>query len=169
MNQPQSDWSRRLWAKDASLWTGADEDKWLGWLQAGHGEAVDLGALLAFQGRVKASAYSHALLLGMGGSSLGPEVLGQTFGAAAGFPRLVVLDSTNPEQIIRTETIIDPMRTLYIVASKSGATLEPDILHRYFWERAVGAMGPEAAGSRFVAITDPGSKLEATAKRDGFG
>ena len=162
-------WSRRLWAKDASLWTGGDEARWLGWLAAGHGAAVDMAALAAFQTQVKAAGYDHALLLGMGGSSLGPEVLAQTFGAAPGFPKLMVLDSTDPGQISRTEALIDPARTLYIVASKSGSTLEPDILCRYFWAKAQAALGAGRAGAQFVAITDPGSKLEATARRDGFG
>ena len=162
------DWSRRLWAKDASLWTGGDEARWMGWLAAGHGAAVDLPALLDFQAQVKASGYTHTLLLGMGGSSLGPEVLSQTFGAAPGFPRLIILDSTDPAQIARTEEMIDAATTLYIVASKSGSTLEPDILHRYFWAKAEAALGKGRAGTRFVAITDPGSKLEATARRDRF-
>ena len=161
-------WTRRMWAKDASLWAGGDADKWLGWLAAARGEAVDAAALEAFGAAVKAGGYSHALLLGMGGSSLGPEVLSKTFGAASGYPQLLVLDSTDPDQIARVEAIIDPASTLFIVSSKSGTTLEPDILHRYFFEVAKKAVGLERAGSRFVAVTDPGSKLEATAKADGF-
>jgi transaldolase/glucose-6-phosphate isomerase len=161
-------WSRRLWAKDASLWTGADEAKWLGWLAAADGGRADLAALEAFAAEVAGAGFIHAVLLGMGGSSLGPEVLAETFGARPGHPQLLVLDSTDPDQIGRIEAEIDPARTLFIVASKSGTTLEPDILHRYFFERVVQAVGAGAAGSHFVAITDPGSRLEQTAREQGF-
>ena len=161
-------WARRLWAHDASLWTGADEGKWLGWLGAARGEGVDLEALEAFQAEVSAAGFIHALLLGMGGSSLGPEVLAETFGTRPDHPKLLVLDSTDPHQIRRFEAQIDPARTLFIVASKSGSTLEPDILHRHFYEAACKAVGPERAGGQFVAITDPGSKLEAVAREQGF-
>ena len=160
-------WIDRLWARDASLWTGGEEAKWLKWLDAAEGGCVDLVALKAFQSEVAAGGFAHVLLLGMGGSSLGPEVLAQTFGAQAGFPQLLVLDSTDPDQIRRFQALIDPKSTLFVVSSKSGTTLEPDILHRHFWAVAQGALG-EGAGAHFVAVTDPGSKLEATAKADGF-
>jgi transaldolase/glucose-6-phosphate isomerase len=161
-------WIRRLWAGDASLWTGADENKWMGWLAAGSGGAVDFDALAALAARVKAGGFGHALLLGMGGSSLGPEVLAVTFGPAAGHPPLLVLDSTDPDQIARIEAVIDPARTLFIVSSKSGSTLEPDILHRYFYAKAEAALGKGKAGAHFIAVTDPGSNLEKSAKADGF-
>jgi len=161
-------WTRRLWAGDAGLWTGKDENKWLGWLTAGGGGAVDFSALEGLRDEVKAAGYSHALLLGMGGSSLGPEVLAKTFGSERGFPELLVLDSTDPDQIARIQGAIDPARTLYIVSSKSGSTLEPDILHRYFFALAERALGTGKAGARFIAVTDPGSQLEETARRDGF-
>ena len=160
-------WIDRLWARDASLWTGGEEARWLKWLDAAEGRCVDLVALKAFQSEVAAGGFAHVLLLGMGGSSLGPEVLAQTFGAQAGFPQLLVLDSTDPDQIRRFQALIDPKSTLFVVSSKSGTTLEPDILHRHFWAVAQGALG-EGAGAHFVAVTDPGSKLEATAKADGF-
>ncbi|MEO8926537.1 MAG: bifunctional transaldolase/phosoglucose isomerase, partial [Caulobacteraceae bacterium] len=161
-------WTRRLWAGDASLWTGADEAKWLGWLAAASGGSVDFAALEGLRDEVKAAGWSHALLLGMGGSSLGPEVLAKTFGAAPGYPELLVLDSTDPAQIARVEAAIDPARTLFIVSSKSGTTLEPDVLHRYFFAVAEKALGVGKAGARFVAVTDPGSALEATARQGGF-
>ena len=161
-------WPRRLWAGDASLWTGADEASWLGWLAAARGERVDLAALEAFQAEVVEAGFVHVLLLGMGGSSLGPEVLAETFGTQAGHPKLLVLDSTDPVQIARFETQIDLARTLFIVASKSGSTLEPDILHRYFHAKVSKLVGEGRAGSHFVAITDPGSKLETAAKAQGF-
>jgi transaldolase/glucose-6-phosphate isomerase len=163
----QERWAERLWAKDASLWTNQDEAKWLKWLDAGEGACTDLVALRAFQAEVREAGFAHVLLLGMGGSSLGPEVLAQTFGAQAGFPQLLVLDSTDPAQVRRLQDLIDPKSTLFIVSSKSGSTLEPDILQRHFYEVARQALGDEAA-SRFVAVTDPGSKLEQTAKAEGF-
>jgi transaldolase/glucose-6-phosphate isomerase len=161
-------WSRRLWTADPGLWTGDDEAKWLGWLPAARGEQVDLAALEAFQGEVAAAGFIHAVLLGMGGSSLGPEVLAETFGTSPGHPKLLVLDSTDPAQIARLEAQIDPAKTLFIVSSKSGTTLEPDILHRYFLQKVAAAVGADQAGGHFVAITDPGSKLEATGKEQNF-
>jgi len=161
-------WNRRLWAKDPTLWTGSDEADALGWLAAARGATVDLAALEAFQAEVKADHFTHALLLGMGGSSLGPGVLAETFGAQPGFPTLLVLDSTDPAQIRRLEAQIDPATTLFIVASKSGSTLEPDLLHRYFFEVATAALGEAEASRHFIAITDTGSPLEETARRQGF-
>ncbi|MDR3506306.1 MAG: bifunctional transaldolase/phosoglucose isomerase [Caulobacteraceae bacterium] len=161
-------WSQRLWAGDAGLWTGADEAKWLGWLPAARGERVDIEALEAFSAEIAGAGFIHVLLLGMGGSSLGPEVLAETFGTRPGHPQLLVLDSTDPDQVARVQGLIDPARTLFIVASKSGSTLEPDILHRHFHDLAVKALGAETAGSHFIAITDPGSRMEATAKAQGF-
>jgi transaldolase/glucose-6-phosphate isomerase len=108
------------------------------------------------------------LLLGMGGSSLGPEVLAETFAQQPGSPRLLVLDSTDPAQIRTIESKIDPARTLFIVSSKSGSTLEPNILKQYFFECAKKAVGADLAGSRFIAITDPGSQLQTIAQRDRF-
>jgi len=160
-------WAERLWDRDASLWTGQDEAKWLKWLDAGGGGCIDLVALQAFQAEVNAASFAHVLLIGMGGSSLGPEVFAQTFGAQAGFPQLLVLDSTDPDQIRRFQAQIDPRSTLFVVSSKSGSTLEPDILQRHFWAAAKEAVG-DAAGSHFVAVTDPGSKLETLANQEGF-
>jgi transaldolase / glucose-6-phosphate isomerase len=104
----------------------------------------------------------------MGGSSLGPEVLAETFGRQNGAPELLVLDSTDPAQIRTIESKIDPARTLFIVSSKSGSTLEPNILKQYFFESVKRAVGADQAGSHFIAVTDPGSALEAVAQRDRF-
>ncbi len=161
-------WTRRRWAGDASLWPGDAAGAWLGWLDAAKGDAIDLAALQCFADDVVARGFTHVLLLGMGGSSLGPEVLAQTFGSAAGRPELLVLDSTDPDQVGRVAAGLDPARTLFIVASKSGSTLEPDLLHRYFYDLARRTLGVGVAGSHFVAITDPGSQLEATAKLQAF-
>jgi transaldolase/glucose-6-phosphate isomerase len=158
---------RHLWAKDAALWSGHDEASWLGWLGIVAGMRDELAALKALG--LAARDYKHVLLLGMGGSSLGPEVLGRTFGRIAGAPHLHVLDSTDPAQIAQFEAAIEIDRTLFIVASKSGSTLEPNILKQYFFARAAEKLGATEAGRRFVAITDPGSKMEAVAAKDGFG
>ena len=161
-------WTRRLWAGDASLWTNADEGRWLGWLAVARGEGADLPDLEAFQAEIKASGFSHAVLLGMGGSSLGPEVLSRVFGAAHGFPQLLILDSTDPAQIRDIERQIDPVSTLFIVSSKSGTTLEPDLLHRHFFKVAIDAIGAGQAFAHFMAVTDPGSPLAKIARCEDF-
>ncbi len=153
-------WSRRLVRGDPALWTGKDEGQWLGWIAAARGEQVALDALKAFAGQAR--AFKDAVLLGMGGSSLGPEVIARILGAAPGSPPLHVLDTTDPGQIAAIVSQIDPANTLFIVSSKSGSTMEPELLRAFFWEQA----GKD--GSRFVAVTDPGSRLEASARADGF-
>jgi transaldolase/glucose-6-phosphate isomerase len=159
---------RRLWAGDASLWTETDEEKWLGWLTIVDEQLKAAGHLAAFAAEVKRAGFSDVLLLGMGGSSLGPEVLAHSFGSGSGFPRLQVVDSTDPAQIRRLEATIDLKRTLFIVSSKSGSTLEPNIFKQYFFERATAALGEAEAATHFVAITDPGSSVEKIARGQGF-
>ena len=160
--------TRRLFAADASLWTGGDEASWLGWLGLVEAELDDLTALRRLQEDVKRAGFRHALLLGMGGSSLCPEVLKETFGRIPGYPELHVLDSTDPAQLRATEDKLDLAKTLFLVASKSGSTLEPNIFKAYFLERVKQVVGAEKAGSRFAAITDPGSSLEKEARAEGF-
>ncbi|ACS39702.1 bifunctional transaldolase/phosoglucose isomerase [Methylorubrum extorquens] len=160
--------ARRLWRKDKSLWTGADEDRWLGWLDIIDRELGRVDAYRAFAEDVRREGFSDAVLLGMGGSSLGPEVLAETVGAAPGFPRLRILDSTDPAQVRAMEEAIDLHRTLFIVSSKSGSTLEPNIFKDYFFERVASVVGPERAGQRFVAVTDPGSSMEQAAQAARF-
>src|SRR5437762_8834221 len=104
----------------------------------------------------------------MGGSSLGAEVMAESFGSAAGFPRLHILDSTDPAQIRHLDSTIDIARTLFIISSKSGSTLEPNIFKQYFWERAKTALGEADAAQHFIAITDPGSALEKSAQKEKF-
>jgi transaldolase / glucose-6-phosphate isomerase len=157
----------RLWKGDTSLWTGNSEDKWLGWLRIAQEQANELGPLATFADDVRKSGFTHALLLGMGGSSLCPEVLKITFGKQSGYPELHVLDSTDPAQIKAIEQQIDVAKTLFVVASKSGSTLEPNIFKQYFFDLAEKAVGKGNAGNQFVAITDPGSKMQ-VAKNDGF-
>jgi transaldolase/glucose-6-phosphate isomerase len=159
---------RDLWAHEAALWTGKDEAKWLAWLDIVADRTADLASLQAFQDDVKASGFTDVLLLGMGGSSLGPEVFAETFGVRAGFPTLHVLDSTDPQQVAAFEKKVTLATTLVIVASKSGGTLEPNILKAYFFEAMKQAVGAEKAGQHFVAITDPGSHMQQVAEQDGF-
>ncbi len=159
---------RRLWARDASLWTGEDEANWLGWLDITEQQLAQIGKLKELATDIKSGGFRDILLLGMGGSSLCPEVLALTFGQQQGFPRLHVLDSTDPAQIKHTEEQIDLANTLFIVSSKSGSTLEPNIYKQYFFERVKQVLGAEKAGSRFIAITDPGSKMQQVAERDRF-
>ena len=159
---------RRLWRADASLWSGSDENHWLGWLGITDDQLAHSGHLTALAAEVKAAGFKHAVLLGMGGSSLCPEVLRLTFGKIAGFPELHVLDSTDPAQIRAIEAKIDLKNTLFIVSSKSGGTLEPNIYKQYFFARVKEAVGEKEAGSRFVAVTDPGSKMQHVAEADKF-
>ncbi|HZV87017.1 MAG TPA: bifunctional transaldolase/phosoglucose isomerase [Candidatus Binatus sp.] len=159
---------KRLWQKDASLWTGTDEDKWLGWLDVTEQQIENVDALKEIAADIKKAGYRNALLLGMGGSSLCPEVLRLTFGKAAGYPDLHVLDSTDPAQIKATEEIVDLNSTLCIVSSKSGSTLEPNIYKQYFFDRVKAKVGEKEVGNRFIAITDPSSKMQRVAEKDKF-
>lgn len=154
----------RVWQKDASVWTGADEAKWLGWLDSVHGELGKVQEYKAFAEDIKAAGFTDVLLMGMGGSSLCPEVLAITFGKQ----NFHVLDSTVPAQIKTIEAKLDLEKTLFVVASKSGSTLEPNTFKQYFFERVAEKVGREAAGRQFVAITDPDSKMQKTAEADGF-
>ena len=159
---------QRLWQRDATLWTGGDEARWLGWLDIVERERAAADRLRQVAAGVKSGGFEHVLLLGMGGSSLCPEVLALTFGRQPGWPALRILDSTDPAQIRSLERSVDLARTLVIVSSKSGSTLEPNIFKQYFFQRVRAAVGPAEVGRRFIAITDPGSKLEQVAKADGF-
>jgi transaldolase/glucose-6-phosphate isomerase len=157
---------RRLWQKDKSVWTGSDEDKWLGWLTSV--SDADVADYQDFQHRVKEQNFTDAVVLGMGGSSLGPEVLAETFGKQPGYPKLHVLDSTDPAQIRHLQASIDVANTIFIVSSKSGSTTEPNVMKDYFFARVSEAIGAEKAGHRFIAVTDPGSSLEKVATKQGF-
>jgi transaldolase/glucose-6-phosphate isomerase len=160
--------AQRLWQKDASLWTGTDEDKWLGWLDITGQQLEGIEKLKQIAADIKKAAFKNALLLGMGGSSLCPEVLRLTFGKAAGYPDLHVLDSTDPAQIKAIEAKVDLSSTVCIVSSKSGSTLEPNIYKQYFFERVNAKVGQKEVGNRFMAITDPGSKMQRVAEKDKF-
>ncbi|HET6933801.1 MAG TPA: bifunctional transaldolase/phosoglucose isomerase, partial [Candidatus Angelobacter sp.] len=168
-----ADWTKgnkvnRLWKGDTSLWTNDGEDKWLGWLHIAEDQANHISLLNQAAEDAAKAGFTHALLLGMGGSSLCPEVLKFTFGKITGHPELHVLDSTDPAQVKAVQSQIDPAKTLFIVASKSGSTLEPNIFKQYFFNVAEQALGKGNAGRNFVAITDPGSKMQQVAEADKF-
>jgi len=147
----------RIWAYDASLWTGADEDRWLGWLDVVTRMRPHVGELTAF-GESARERFDAFVLLGMGGSSLAPEVLRRAFEVES----FHVLDTTHPEAIRRLEQRVELERTLFLVSSKSGSTLETRSHSDYFWERCGGR------GAQFAAITDLGSELERIATERGF-
>jgi transaldolase/glucose-6-phosphate isomerase len=159
---------RRLWQHDASLWTNDDEASWLGWLNITDEQLSNVAKLKALADEIKTAGFSDILLLGMGGSSLCPEVLSLTYPQTPGFPRLHILDSTDPAQIRSVEKKLNLAKTLCIVSSKSGSTLEPNIYKQYFFERVQQADGADQAGSHFMAITDPGSKMQLVGERDHF-
>jgi len=157
---------RRLWRRDKSLWTNADEDRWLGWLDS-IGDA-EIASYAAFAQATRREGFKDAVVLGMGGSSLGPEVLAATFGQKNGWPRLRILDSTVPAQIEALQADLELGKTLFIVSSKSGSTTEPNALGDYFYKRAADTVGRDEAGRHFVAITDPGSSLQKRAQQQKF-
>src|SRR4051794_16799200 len=157
---------RRLWHKDKSIWSNDDENKWLGWLTSA--AAANVADYEDFARRVKGQNFSDAVVLGMGGSSLGPEVLAETFAKKSGFPKLHVLDSTDPAQVRAMEKKVDLAKTLFIVSSKSGGTTEPNAMKDYFFDRVSKTIGTAKAGHRFIAVTDPGSSLEKVATKQGF-
>lgn len=168
----QSKWesagnTARLWKKDASLWTNSGEQNWLGWLDIVDQELASVSRFKALSAEVREDGFTHILLLGMGGSSLAPEVFSMTFGQQAGAPKLLVLDSTDPVQIKSFRDQIDPARTLFCVSSKSGTTLEPNIYMQYFYDETQKVVAQQA-GKHFIAVTDPGSKLEKVAADLGF-
>ena len=169
----ESNFVARLWAKDPTLWKPDDAahqaeiSARLGWLDVMDLMRTRLPEMTDFAAGLREAGLTHALLCGMGGSSLAPEVLRETFGVRAGYLDLAVLDSTDPEAVLAAEARSDPGKTLYIIASKSGGTTEPNAMFKYFWEK-VRAVKGEAAGENFIAITDPGTAMESTAQAHNF-
>ncbi|MBV8195486.1 MAG: bifunctional transaldolase/phosoglucose isomerase, partial [Candidatus Dormibacteraeota bacterium] len=163
----------RIWSRDAALWKPNDEQhdaviaNRLGWLDVIGTMRESLPRLLALQNEVRDAGWKDCVLLGMGGSSLCPEVLRSSFGSAAGQPVLHVLDTTDPDAIEELSTHIDPLHTGFIVASKSGGTLETLSHLAHFWE-VVRSAGAPNTGAHFIAITDPGTSLADTANTRGF-
>ena len=163
---------RRLWEKDGSLWTDDKTEQEgiqnaLGWLNIVEQMQEQVGDLEGFAEEIRAEGMTHAVVLGMGGSSLCPDVLAHTFGHREGYPQLEILDSTYPDAVRDLTQRIDPARTLFIVSSKSGTTAEPLAFYHYFEQVAKDA-GLAEPGKHFIAITDPGTPLEADARKQGF-
>lgn len=160
----------RIWRGDHTVWSEDPTEitDRLGWLTSADNMRDEIGSLTQFATDVKTEGYRHVVLLGMGGSSLGPEVLRQTFGSADGYPELIVLDSTAPESVQAVADAIDPARTLFLVSSKSGSTIEPNAFYGYFRQLVEQERGPDDAGRNFVAITDAGTVLDALGQREGF-
>ena len=158
---------QRLWARDASLWSNTDESKWLGWLGIVEEQIADRQRFQKIAEEIRSAGFKQAVLLGMGGSSLCVEVLKLTFGNIPGYPEFLVLDSTDPAQIKALDAKLDLAKTIFIVSSKSGSTLEPNIFQQYFFERVKQVVGAEA-GKRFIAITDPNSNMQKVAEAAGF-
>ncbi|MEB2284847.1 MAG: transaldolase [Polyangiaceae bacterium UTPRO1] len=163
----------RLWKQDPTLWKADDPTHQaeiaarMGWLDVADLMLGKVDELTAFADEVRAAGFTRAVLCGMGGSSLAPEVLRRTFGVAKGHVDVQVLDSTDPAAVAARERWSDPAKTLYIVSSKSGSTTEPNVFFQYFYDRVRKAHGDQA-GRHFVAITDPGTAMEARARAHGF-
>ena len=155
----------RLWAKDRTIWRQGPKTKELvnrlGWLDIASRMMPHVDEVAAFAEDVKQAGFEHAVLLGMGGSSLSPEVSKLTFGVENGYPDLIVLDSTMPESVLKVRDTINPDKTLFIVAMKSGSTVETNSCYRFFYEQV-------RTGDNFVAITDPGTPLQAEAQAKSF-
>ena len=159
----KGDFLKKLWAKDPSPWTN-DADAAniikhaLGWLDIPQHLMEHVADLLHFAQEVRRD-FDHVVVLGMGGSSLAPDVMGDTFGRFDGWPQLHVLDSTSPTQIEELDEQLDLTRSLFIVASKSGTTTEPNAFFAYYYDKVAKRVGQENAGKQFVAVTDPGTKM----------
>ena len=166
----RSDTVGRIWRKDHTVWKPGPEEitNRLGWLTATDLMCDQAPDLVSFADEVRDAGYRHVVLLGMGGSSLGPEVLRQTFGSAAGRPELIVLDSTIPAQVRAVRDTVDPAHALFLVSSKSGGTTETLSGYSYFRGLVDRAVGTGQAGRNFVAITDAGTPLEKMAQEQGF-
>jgi len=160
----------RIWAHDHTVWKQdpTEVSNRLGWLDSPQVMRDAVLQINDFTDEVRAAGYTHGLLLGMGGSSLAPEVFRLTFGVKEGYLDLAVLDSTDPEAVRAKAARSDPARTLYIVSTKSGGTVEAFSFMKYFYNATLAAVGPDRVGEHFIAITDPGSGLENAAKELKF-
>ena len=160
----------RIWSGDHTVWKPDPTEitNRLGWLTVTGVMREQAPVMEAFADEVRDAGFRHVVLLGMGGSSLGPEVLRRTFGSAPGYPELIVLDSTVPAWVRSVAETVDPARTLFLVSSKSGSTTEPNMFYAFFRDLVEKALGKDLAGQRFIAITDPGTPLEKLAREQGF-
>lgn len=162
---------RRIFGRDHTVWKPDPQDisNRLGWLKAADMSLAHLDQMTVWATELADRGLTKVLLMGMGGSSLAPEVLSRIFGTAPGRLALTGLDSTDPGVIIAAAAKHDPASTLHLVCSKSGSTVEPLSMFKFFWNRALDRLGKDQAGANFAAITDPGSGLAETAKSLGFG
>ena len=160
----------RIWSGDHTVWKPDPTEitDRLEWLTITNTMRGQVPAMEAFADEVRNAGFRHLVLLGMGGSSLGPEVLRQTFGIASGYPELVVLDSTVPGWVKSVAEAIDPANTLFLVSSKSGSTTEPNMFYANFRNLVEQAVGKDRAGQHFIAVTDPGSSLAKIGEEQGF-
>ncbi len=160
----------RIWSGDHTVWKPdpTEISNRLGWLTVTDAMREQTPAMQALAQEVRDAGIRHVVLLGMGGSSLGPEVLRQTFGSAPGYPELIVLDSTVPGWVQSVTDAIDPAHTLFLVSSKSGSTTEPNMFYAYFRGLVEKAAGKDGAGQHFIAVTDAGTSLEKLAIDQGF-
>ena len=156
---------KRIWAHDYTVWKPEPTEitNRLGWLHSPENMVEHLPAINEFVDAVRGDGYTHALLLGMGGSSLAPEVFRRTFGVKEGYLDLVVLDSTDPDAVLAYANQLEMFRTLFIVSTKSGGTVETLSFFKFFYNRVLDTVGEGEAGQHFIAITDPGSGLVDTA------
>jgi glucose-6-phosphate isomerase len=160
----------RIWAKDHTLWKESPTEitNRLGWLDSPRRMTDKISEMQTFVDDVRRDGYTHALLLGMGGSSMAPEVFRKTFGVAPGYLDLAVLDSTDPGAVLGAVEKLDPARTLFIVSTKSGGTVETLSLFKYCYNYTADHLGNTKTGAHFIAITDPASTLAATAEKYHF-
>ncbi len=169
---PARDFLRKLWAHDPAPWSSdpahvAIIKNALGWVDIAEKTKGSGGELAEFALTI-AKRFDHVVVLGMGGSSLAPDILRETFGKRPGYPQLHVLDSTDPQQIKALDEALDIAKSVFIVASKSGTTTEPDAFFRYFFQCVQQTVGADNAADHFIAITDPDTKLQQEAKDTGF-
>ncbi len=167
-----ADFLKRIWAHDATLWSDQPEavaiiKKALGWLDIQQHMLDEVAGLKAFAAKAR-EEFDSAVVCGMGGSSLAPDIIADTFGPCDSYPTLHVLDSTCPQQIKELEEKIDIPTSLFIISSKSGTTTEPNAFYAYFHEKVCKEVGAAATGRNFVAITDPGTTLDKEAKNESF-
>ena len=160
----------RIWQGDHTVWQDSSDEivNRLGWLTIANQMTTEVERITDFVVDLRADDFTHAVLLGMGGSSLAPEVLSNVFGAAAGYLELLVLDSTDPGAVRKVMEICVPETTVFIVATKSGGTVETLSFFKFFYNWLADTLGEELTGDHFVAITDPGSKLVALAEKYNF-
>ena len=160
----------RIWSRDHTVWKQDPTEitNRLGWLRVVEVMKDSINRLVSFTAKIRSEGFTHVILLGMGGSSLAPEVFSRTFHVREGYPKLFVLDSTDPDAVSYYADYFNPERTLFIISTKSGGTIETLSFLKFFYNRMVNTVGGDRAGEHFIAITDPGSSLADVAERHRF-